>query len=157
MDTVNRRLFLQAYTLAQASGTVVDGEVAGFGLPTYLFGLLSQIRELAPVAPSRISAATGTPMTTLRDNIQRLVDRGLVRRKANPNDGRSYLLTLTAKGAATMRAADPALLEGYLALESRLPRTLEEYEEMLDELVESLASALDDLRIGAGARAARTG
>jgi hypothetical protein len=44
-----------------------------------------------------------------------------------------------------MRAADPALLEGYLALENRLPRALEEYEEMLDELTEALAAALDDV------------
>jgi DNA-binding MarR family transcriptional regulator len=153
----NRQLFLKSLTISQYVGQIVDARLARVGIPGYLLALLTHVRDHAPVAPTEISRVSGAPMTTLRDNIQRLVDRGLVQREANPNDGRSYLLTLTAKGAATMRAADPALLEGYLALEGRLPRTLEEYEEMLDELIESLASALDDLLIGAGARAARTG
>ena len=144
MVTVNRRLFLQAYTLAQATGTVVDREVASFGLPTYLFGLLSQIRELQPAAPSRISAATGTPMTTLRDNIQRLVDRKMIRRKPNPSDGRSYLVELTPRGELLVRAAGEPLLKGYLALEARLPRGLEEYQQVLDELIQAVQGVLAD-------------
>jgi DNA-binding MarR family transcriptional regulator len=142
VDTVNRRLFLQAYTLAQASGAVVEREVASFGLPTHLFGLLSQIRELAPVAPSRISGATGTPMTTLRDNIQRLVDRKLIRRKPNPADGRSYLVELTPRGEVLVRAAGEPLLRAYLALEERLPRPLEDYQRVLDELTEAMQGVL---------------
>jgi DNA-binding MarR family transcriptional regulator len=142
MDMVNRRLFLQAYTLAGASGAVVDREVASFGLPTYLFGLLSQIRELQPVAPSGISAATGAPMTTLRDNIQRLVDRKLIRRKPNPADGRSYLVELTPRGEVMARAGGEALANAYLGLEARLPRGLEEYQQVLDELIEAAQGVL---------------
>ena len=56
---------------------------------------LAQIQRLAPVTPSAISQQTGIPTTTLRDNVQRLVDRGLVRRAPNPADGRSYLIELT--------------------------------------------------------------
>jgi DNA-binding MarR family transcriptional regulator len=145
VESVNRRLFLQAYTLAQATGAVVEREVQSFGLPTHLFGLLSQIRELAPVAPSRISAVTGTPMTTLRDNVQRLVDRGLIRRKPNPEDGRSYLIEPTAKGELLGRAAGEPLLRAYLALEQRLPRPLEEYQGVLDELTEAMQSVLVDI------------
>jgi DNA-binding MarR family transcriptional regulator len=145
VETVNRRLFLQAYTLAQATGTVVEREVQSFGLPTYLFGLLSQIRELAPVAPSRISATTGTPMTTLRDNIQRLVDRGLIRRKPNPADGRSYLVELTPRGELLARAAGEPLLRAYLALEERLPRPLEEYQRVLDELTQAVQGVLAEV------------
>jgi DNA-binding MarR family transcriptional regulator len=153
----DRQLFLKSLTAAQYAGQIVDAQLARVGIPGYLLALLTHVRDHAPVAPSEISRVSGAPMTTLRDNIQRLVDRGLVQREANPNDGRSYLLTLTSKGDATMHAADPALLEGYLALERRLPRTLEEYEELLDELTEALASALDDVLLGDGARAARTG
>ena len=89
------------------------------------------------------AAASGIPLTTLRDNIRRLVDRGLARRVPNPDDARSYLLELTPAGLAMTRAADPALLEAYLALEARLPRPLAEYERMLDELTDALEGALD--------------
>ena len=149
MQMVNQRLFLQAYTLSEATGAVVERHVEQFGLPTYLFGLLSQIRELAPVAPSGIAAATGTPMTTLRDNIQRLVDRRLIRRRPNPADGRSYLVELTAKGEVLARAAGEPLEGAYASLERRLPRPLDEYQSVLDELIEAAQGVLAETAVKA--------
>ncbi len=96
-----------------------------------------------PVTPSKLSAASGMPMTTLRDNIQRLVDRGLVRRVENAEDGRSYLVVLTAAGKRAIKAADPALLRAYLAVERRLGRPLEDYQQALDEVIEALAGAVN--------------
>ena len=88
------------------------------------------------------------------DNIQRLVDRRLVERVPNPDDWRSYLLVLTRRGDLATRAADPALLEAYLALEERLPRPLRDYERMLDELNEALEGARVALEVPANARTA---
>jgi len=136
--TIDRRLFLTLYTASQYVGTIVERQLAAVGLPSHLFGLLSHVDRRAPVSPSEISASSGVPMTTLRDNIQRLVDRGLATRDPNREDARSYLLALTRKGRLLARAADPALLEAYLALEERLPRPLEEYEQMLAELIGAL-------------------
>lgn len=141
----NRQLFLKSATTAQYVGQIVDLQLERVGLPGHLLALLTHVRDNAPVAPTEISRISGAPMTTLRDNIQRLVDRKLVRRTVNPDDGRSYLVTLTARGKAVTRAADPALLQAYLALEARLPRTLGEYERTLDELNGALQGALEDL------------
>jgi len=107
------------------------------------------------VSPTAVSLASGAPPTTLRDNIQRLVDRRLVRRIPNPDDGRSYLLVLTQRGDIAVRAADPALLVAYVALEERLPRPLRDYELMLDELNEALEGARGALE--AAAQAPTTG
>ena len=139
----DRHLFLQLATASQYVGQVIDRELEEIGHPTYLLALLTHIRDHAPVTPSRLSAASGMPMTTLRDNTQRLVDRGLVRRVKNSDDGRSYLLVLTAAGKRTIQAADPALLRAYLALERRLGRPLEDYQQTLDEVIEALAGALN--------------
>jgi DNA-binding MarR family transcriptional regulator len=138
----NRQLFLKAAVAAQYVGQVVDRQLQPIGVPAYLLSLLTHVRDHAPVSPSRVAIASGVPATTLRDNIQRLVDRRLVRRVANPKDGRSYLLVLTRRGDAVMRAADPALLDAYLAVEERLPRPLAEYEELLDELTDVLAEVV---------------
>ena len=142
MEMTDRRLFLQAYALAQSTGAIVERELGAVGLPSFLFGLLSQVHRLQPVAPTQIATATGTPLTTLRDNIQRLADRGLVHRAPNPADGRSYLLELTTKGDLLVRAAGEPLERAYALLEARLPRPLGEYQELLDELATAAEGAL---------------
>ena len=106
----DRQLFLKAATTTQYVSRIVERQLEPVGVPAYLLALLTHIRDHAPVSPSTISAASGVPMTTLRDNIQRLLDRRLVRKSAHPTDGRSYLLSLTARGKALAAAADPALL-----------------------------------------------
>jgi DNA-binding MarR family transcriptional regulator len=150
---VDRRLFLDVFRLFELTGAVVQDQLRDLGIPAYLFGLLSQIRLLQPVTPSEISQKAGIATTTLRDNIQRLVDRGLVRRSPNPNDGRSYLVELTDKGEVLIRAADPVLLEAYQELERRLPRPYAEYERHLAELEAAMTATLEGLRArGAPAR-----
>jgi DNA-binding MarR family transcriptional regulator len=139
----NRQLFLKAATTSQYVGQIVERRLEPIGLPAYLLALLTHVRDHAPVSPSKVSEASGVPMTTLRDNIQRLVDRGLVRRVANREDGRSYLLVLTARGKTVVEKAGDALLEAYLAVERRLPRPRAEYEQMLDEVSEALREALE--------------
>jgi len=137
----NRQLFLKASTTSQLVGRIVETQLEQVGIPGYLLALLTHVRDLQPVSPTAVALASGAPPTTLRDNIQRLVDRRLVRRMPNPDDGRSYLLELTGRGDVAIRAADPALLEAYVALEERLPRPLRDYERMLDELNEALEGA----------------
>jgi DNA-binding MarR family transcriptional regulator len=141
----NRHLYLQTATTSQYVGQIVEQQLAPLGVPPSLIALVTHVRDLEPVSPSTLARVAGTPTTTLRDNIQRLVDRRLVRRVPNPADGRSYLLRITARGRATLEAADPALLAAYLALEERLPRPREEYEQLLEELNAALEGALATL------------
>jgi len=140
----NRQLLLQAATTSGYVGQLVEHNLRPIGLPAFLLPTLVHIRDREPVAPSEVSAAAGVPMTTLRDNIQRLVDRKLVRRTPNPADGRSYLLRLTPRGRAVVESAGAALHDTYLALERHLPRPLTTYERALGELNRSLELVLDE-------------
>ena len=130
----NKQLFLKAATTSQLVGRIVEAQLEPVGIPAYLLALLTHVRDLQPVSPTGVSLASGAPPTTLRDNIQRLVDRGLVERVANPADGRSYLLVLTRPGEVVTEAAGEALLDAYLELERQLPGPLAHYERVLDEL-----------------------
>ena len=150
----DRHLFLQAATTSQHVGQIVDHQLAPVGIPGFLLAILTHVRDRSPVSPTEISRVSGTPMTTLRDNIQRLVDRRLVRRAPNAADGRSYLVRLTPRGGAVTQAAGDVLLEAYLALERHLPRPREEYEQMFDEVNQALENALDDLLEARAVRAA---
>ena len=140
----NRQLFLKSATTSQYVGRIVERQLQPVGIPGYLLALLTHVRDHAPVTPSTISELSGVPMTTLRDNIQRLVDRRLVRRRGNPHDGRSYVLVMTPKGQAVTEAAGDALLDAYVELERRLPRRLAEYEHALDELNDALQGVLGE-------------
>ncbi|MGN6798616.1 MAG: MarR family winged helix-turn-helix transcriptional regulator [Gaiellaceae bacterium] len=140
----DRQLLLKAATTSGYIGQLVERNLRSIGLPAFLLPTHIHIRDREPVAPTEISRASGVPMTTLRDNVQRLVDRKLARRTPNPDDGRSYLVRLTPKGRAVAEAAGDALHDTYLALEHRLPRSLAAYERTLDELNRSLALVLDE-------------
>lgn len=142
---LNRELLLKAATTSGYVAQLVDAQLRPLGLPAFLLATLTHIRDREPVSPSEISALSGVPMTTLRDNVQRLVDRKLVRRTKNPADGRSYLLRLTPRGRSLTDSASEALLETYAALERHLPRPLAAYERALDELNQSLELVAGDL------------
>ena len=141
----NRHLFLQAGTTSQYVGRIVDLQLAPVGIPGFLLAILTHVRDRSPISPTELSSVSGAPMTTLRDNIQRLVDGGLVRRLPHPTDGRSYRLELTARGERILRAADPALAEGYAALERLLPQPLADYQATVGELNAALERSLAEL------------
>lgn len=144
MPTINRQLFLKAGTTSQLVGQIVGRQVEPVGIPAFLLALLTHIRDHEPVTPTTVSAVSGAPLTTLRDNIQRLVDRGLVRRVPNPDDGRSYLLTSTAKGKQVAAEAGEALRQAYELLEGELG-DLSRHERRLDELNAALTAVLSRL------------
>jgi DNA-binding MarR family transcriptional regulator len=142
---MNRELFLKASTTSQLVGQIVGRQVEPVGIPAFLLALLTHVRDHQPVTPSAVSAAAGVPVTTLRDNIQRLVDRGLVRRRPNPGDGRSYELVITERGADVLEAAGDTLRVAYELLEQELGGELAEHEAWLDQVNEALKRVLGEL------------
>ncbi len=141
----DNRLFLEVPVASRYVVRILEHRLAPTGIPPYQLGLLTHIRHAQPVTPTEISAASGGSPTTLRDNIQRLVDGGLVRRLPHPTDGRSYRLELTARGERIIRAADPVLAEAYDARERRRGKPLADYEGAVRELNAALERALAEL------------
>src|SRR6185436_16499427 len=60
--------------------------------------VLNQIHMLEPVTPSTLAARLGVSPSTLSYRLRTLEERRLVLRGANPDDGRSALLGLSALG-----------------------------------------------------------
>lgn len=144
-------LLQRVFTAGKLVELVVDEELEAAGVPPQLFSLLAWIDSYGPLSPTALSAESGMPPTTLRDNIRRLVARGDVRRLPNPNDGRSYLLELTAAGKSRMRAARRPLEAALRRLADHLPRPVDDYFDPADELLVAAARALradDDVRSG---------
>ena len=65
------------------------------------YQVASWLNVVGRATPSELAGDLGLAPTTLSSVIERLVRKGQVRRVANPDDGRSYLLELTPRGKAT--------------------------------------------------------
>jgi len=97
---------------------------AAHDLESWEFDVLAALRrngapyELSPGALLRATLVTSGTMT---NRINRLEDKGLVRRRPDPQDKRGVLVTLTSAGQARVDATLAGLLESEQALLAGLP------------------------------------
>lgn len=99
--TVKPGLLLQPVVLSQLAGRIVEEVIAGSGVVGIEFAVASWLGVRDRATPTELARELGMAPTTLSAVIERLVRKRQVRRIANPEDGRSYVLELTAKGKAT--------------------------------------------------------
>jgi DNA-binding MarR family transcriptional regulator len=99
---------------------------AAHDLESWEFDVLAALRrqgapyELSPGALLRATLVTSGTMT---NRVDRLKDKGLVRRRPDPQDKRGALITLTEAGRARVDATLADLLEKEQALLAGLPET----------------------------------
>jgi DNA-binding MarR family transcriptional regulator len=89
-----------SFKLRQFTRTVsrhYDAAVAGSGLKTTQYSLLSHIAVLGPVRPSDLAADMNLDLSTLSRNLQPLVAQGFVEIGPGP-DARTRLVALTEAG-----------------------------------------------------------
>lgn len=116
---------------------------AAYGLNAASFDLLATLRRAgAPysLSPGDLMASTMVTSGTMTHRIDQMEKTGLVERARNPEDGRSFLISLTAKGyevideAVTAHVAKQAKLIAALSDEQRghlddlLRQLLDEFE-----------------------------
>ena len=96
------------------------------GLESWEFDVLAALRRQGPpyeLSPGALLRATLVTSGTMTNRIDRLEDKGLVRRRRDPQDKRGVLVTLTAAGQSRVDAALADLLEAEHALLAGLPET----------------------------------
>jgi DNA-binding MarR family transcriptional regulator len=88
---------------------VVSRELEADGVEADTYAVLSLIGARGSVRLTDFARELGMPLTTMSDVVRRLETRGLVRRRHNPDDGRSFLFELTARGDREWRRGWGAL------------------------------------------------
>jgi DNA-binding MarR family transcriptional regulator len=86
---------------------------AAHDLETWEFDVLAALRRAGPpydLSPGRLVAETLVTSGTMTNRVDRLVGRGLVERRPDPDDRRGVLVRLTATGRRTVDAALDELL-----------------------------------------------
>ena len=76
-----------------------------FGLRKAEFSLLMLLLANGPLAPKRLARALALTAPNLTQLLDRLQERGLVRRERNPEDGRSQHIVLSEAGTRLSREA----------------------------------------------------
>jgi DNA-binding MarR family transcriptional regulator len=121
---------------------VVDMELAADGVDSNGYAMLSLIGVRGPVRLTEVAAELGMPLTTASDVVRRLEGRGHVRRTPNPEDGRSFLFALSAKGDREWRRGWGALQR----IDATLVRRIDERKtrSALERLNDAFEQALTD-------------
>ena len=115
-----------------------DRVVAGCGLKTTQYSLLSHIERLGPVRPSDLAAAMAMDASTLTRNLRPLLEHGWA--AVGPGaDGRSRLVTLTAKGRAKRVEAQRAWKRAQLGSDR-----VAELHALIDDCMAALAAAPEE-------------
>src|SRR3954447_6421899 len=87
---------------------------SGVDLSPSLTAALGTVERKGPLTPSELAACERTPPPPATRVIARLEEAGLVDRAADPSDGRSSLVSITADGRALL-APPPADKDALLA------------------------------------------
>jgi len=101
---------VELWALGQAVDQLVRAELARHALSGGLLAVLAEVAR-GPVTTSELAAALGQAFMTTSDQIDRLETAGEVAREANPADGRSKLIRLTARGHRRLRETGPHIAE----------------------------------------------
>jgi DNA-binding MarR family transcriptional regulator len=126
----------------QRMARLVDRELASDGVESDSYASLSLIGARGSVRLTELAEELGLPLTTMSDVARRLESRGYVRRRPNPDDGRSFLFELTARGDREWRRGWGALQR----IQAIMAAGLEDEDETraaLTELGAVFAAALD--------------
>jgi DNA-binding MarR family transcriptional regulator len=119
---------------------LVERELAADGVESNGYASLSLIGVRGSMRLTELAGELGMPLTTASDVVRRHESRGLVRRRPNPDDGRSFLFELTARGDREWRRGWGALQR----IDAKLEIDREQTRATLTELGAAFEAALTD-------------
>lgn len=92
---------------ARAVTQLYDAALEPAGLRATQFSLLSVLRAGGPLTVSKLAEAMVTDRTTLSRNLAPVEKRGLVKIAPGRRDGRTKMVSITARGANRLSKAEP--------------------------------------------------
>ncbi|MFS8045267.1 MarR family winged helix-turn-helix transcriptional regulator [Rhizobium sp. BR 314] len=123
LDTTAMGLFGRIRNLTLHLSREMEKTFARFDLNSANFDMLATLRrsgEPYTLSPSDLMETMMVTSGTMTNRIDQLEKAGLVARSQNPNDGRSFLISLTPKGFELIDSAVTAHVETQMRLVSTL-------------------------------------
>jgi len=113
-------LCLHAQRAARALARRFDDAFRPLGLTNGQFSLMMSLNRPEPPGMAAVASLLGMDRTTLTAALKPLERRGLLRIRADKEDGRARLLTLTVKGIKLLARAVPIWKSNHEAIERLL-------------------------------------
>ncbi len=110
------------------------------GLPLGWYDVLLELDDRQPLRMSDLGEQVVLSRTRISRLVTELEAQGLVRREANPDDGRSAFVGITEQGRARLRTAMPHYLA---SIERRFARLSAEQLEMLADALRTVLGPAD--------------
>jgi DNA-binding MarR family transcriptional regulator len=98
-------------------------------LTTTQFSTMVRLQEVGPCSQNKLGRLTAMDAATIKGVTDRLIQRGFVEARVDPEDGRRRMLALTPSGLDVVARAIPAGLE--ISAETLEPLSPEEREQFL--------------------------
>jgi DNA-binding MarR family transcriptional regulator len=93
------------------------------------FSTMVRLQEVGPCSQNKLGRLTAMDAATIKGVTDRLIQRGLVEARLDPEDGRRRMLALTPAGLDAVARAVPAALD--ITAETLEPLSAEEREQFL--------------------------
>jgi DNA-binding MarR family transcriptional regulator len=144
-DTGPDTILLDLFRTNQVRERLIEASLAGLELPAEDYPFYVLIGAEGPWTPTLLAERMKMPLSTVLFRVGRLAQRGHIERIPNPEDKRSYLISLSADGQALLKQARPRFRAFAESVEERLG----------PERVDTLRGHLDELRGAIEAELAR--
>jgi DNA-binding MarR family transcriptional regulator len=113
-------VLFELWLASRAATGLLDVAIADSGLTADEFGVYSVLTSADALTPTELATWMAAPPTTVSSYVKRFEARGHVERRPNPDDGRSYLIRLTAAGRKAHRDAGAQFLPALRAVQREL-------------------------------------
>ncbi len=111
------------WLVSRATTSLLDQALAPSGLDADEFGVYSVLASGEDLTPTDLARWMAAPTTTVSSYLKRFEGRGHIRRRPNPNDGRSSRIELTEAGRRAHREAGARFLPILAKVEAVLAET----------------------------------
>ena len=113
-------ILFEVFWTQQKRKRLLEVALAGIDLPPEDYPFYVTIGADGPLTPTRMAEILDMPLSTVVFRVRRLERRGHAERIDNPDDGRSFLISLTPAGKSLLNKARPRFRRYAEGVESRL-------------------------------------
>jgi DNA-binding MarR family transcriptional regulator len=149
-------LLFDVFVLQQRVRLLLEAAMASSPLRPEDYAVYSVVFEDEAVSPTSMAAQLSMPLTTVVDYVRVMESRGHSRRIPNPEDGRSYLVVLTAAGLRAHREANVLFERAYRAFLAAVPEGESAARGHIDRLLDAADQAAAALTAAGGRRGGRS-